>query len=95
MRVSKKSTVQFKRTNKYDFLAEKIRVFPLGPMVQTVDVRNFYLPMNDSLPKVANLFSWKDLLDIIFLLDCSIMQPLRFQHDDRNPINQLIKVAIL
>ena len=87
MRVSKKSTVQFKRTNKYDFLAEKIRVFPLGPMVQTVDVRNFYLPMNDSLPKVANLFSWKDLLDIIFLLDCSIMQPLRFQHVDRNPIS--------
>ena len=47
----------------------------------------FFLPMNDSLPKVANLFSWKDLLDIIFLLDCSIMQPLRFQHVDQNPIS--------
>ena len=49
------------------------------------------LPMNDSLQEVVNLFSLKDLLDIIFLLDCSVMQPLRFPHGDQNPISFRIK----
>ena len=51
--------------------------------------------MNDSLQEVVNLFSLKDLLDIIFLLDCSVMQPLRFPHDDQNPISFVIKVQWL
>ena len=64
-----------------------IIIDPMGSYSSDGRCAKFFLPMNDSLPKVANLFSWKDLLDIIFLLDCSIMQPLHFQHDDRNPIN--------
>ena len=84
MRVNNTSTVETDEPEK-----ARIVRWPNG-----LDCRfsKLILPMNDSLQEVVNLFSLKDLLDIIFLLDCSVMQPLRFPHDDQNPISFRIKV---
>ena len=77
MRVNNTSTVEIDEPEK-----ARIVRWPNGSGCRFSEL---ILPMNDSLQEVVNLFSLKDLLDIIFLLDCSVMQPLRFPHDDQNP----------